>query len=162
MQVAAFTCCAVSITGIGNIACRQGSLFGYTYLMMLIISMALQTGHIHYLVKQNEGKKISDEQGAYMMTMLTHPFEAVAGVYQSIWALFLALAFWEGGGLWLAMLMGVFSLLFFYYLFLELDASLVKRIKLFSRVKPNIYFTNLSTLIFFFSLVLYISISGWG
>jgi hypothetical protein len=144
---------------LGSEVLFAGSLFAYLYLFMLIISMALQTGHINYLVKQNEGKEISDEQGAYMMATLTNPFESVAGVFQSIWALFLAIAFWENGVLWMAILMSAFSLLFFYYLFMALDASLVNRIKLFSRVKPNTYFINLGTLIFFFSLVLYISVS---
>lgn len=136
-----------------------GSLFGYAYLFMLIISMALQTGHMNYLVKQNEGKEISDEQGVYMMATLTNPFESVAGVFQSIWAIFLAIAFWEHGVLWLAIIMSAIGLLVFYYLIMALDASLVKRIKLFSRVNPNTYFTNLGNLLFFFVLVLYVTVS---
>ncbi|GAB3792641.1 hypothetical protein [Virgibacillus kimchii] len=143
---------------LGSDVLLAGSMFGYLYLFMLIISMALQTGHINYLVKQNEGKGISDEQGAYMMTTLSHPFESIAGVFKSIWALFLAIAFWENGTVWMAVLMSAFGLLVFYYLFMAIDASLVKRIKLFFKVKPNTYCINLETLLFFFSLVLYMSV----
>jgi hypothetical protein len=143
---------------LGSEVLLVGSIFAYLYLFMLIISMALQTGHINYLVKRNEGKEISEAQGAYMMATLTNPFESIAGVLQSIWALFLAIAFWENGVIWMAALMVAFSLLFFYYLFMALDSSLVKRVKLFSRVKPNTYFINLGTLVFFLVLVLYISV----
>lgn len=95
-----------------------------------------------------------------MMTTLSNPFEGLANVFKSIWALFLAIAFWNSGEMLMAILMILFSLLAFYYLFIILDTILVTRIKLFSKVKPNPYVTNLETLLFFVILMCYITFNS--
>ncbi|WP_449354941.1 hypothetical protein ACUL41_01475 [Virgibacillus natechei] len=136
-----------------------GTIFGFVYLIMLIITMALQTGHITYLVKYNDDEAITDEQGSYMMATLSNQFELIANIFKCIWALFLTLTFLNNGEMVMASLMFLFSLLIFYYLFILLDISLVKRIKLFSKVKPNPFVVNLETLFFFIILMTYITIN---
>ncbi|WP_236939259.1 hypothetical protein [Evansella clarkii] len=136
---------------------QAGTIFGFAYLIMLIITMTLQTGHIVYIVKHNEENLISDKHGEYMMATLSNPFEGLANVFKSVWALFLAISFWDIGEVVMAILMALFSLLLIYYLFIMLDTSLVKRVKLLSKVKPNPFIINIETLIFFVILTSYLT-----
>ncbi|WP_025784477.1 hypothetical protein [Sporosarcina sp. D27] len=85
------------------------------------------------------------------------PIESLAGVFKSIWAIFLGIAFWQNGEELMSGLMLFFGILLFYYLFIMLDASLVKRVRLLMKVKPIPYITNLETLIFFLILMSYIT-----
>ncbi|MFE4242692.1 hypothetical protein [Peribacillus butanolivorans] len=139
---------------------QVGTIFGLAYLLMLVITMTLQTGHITYIIKHNDDQSITDKQGDYMMATLSNPFEGLVNVFKSIWALFLAITFWNSGGMLMASLMTLFSLLLFYYLFIMLDTSLVKRVKLFSKLKPNPYIINLETLLFFIILMSYITLNS--
>ncbi|MGW6302715.1 hypothetical protein [Peribacillus butanolivorans] len=139
---------------------QVGTIFGLAYLLMLVITMTLQTGHITYIIKHNDDKSITDKQGDYMMATLSNPFEGLVNVFKSIWALFLAITFWNSGEMLMASLMTLFSLLLFYYLFIMLDTSLVKRVKLFSKLKPNPYIINLETLLFFIILMSYITLNS--
>ncbi len=134
-----------------------GTMFGLAYLLSLVISMALQTGHIAFITKHNENQAISDNFGEYMMSTLSNPFESLLGVFKSIWAIFLGIAFWQSGEFLMAGLMLSFSLFIFYYVFIMLDASLVKRIKILSKVKSNPYIVNLETLCFFMVLMSYLT-----
>lgn len=136
---------------------QVGTIFGLVYLIMLVITMTLQTGHIAYIVKLNDNKSITDKQGDYMMATLSNPFEGLANVFKSIWALFLGITFWSNGELLMANIMLLFSLLIFYYLFIVLDKSLKKRIKFFSKVKTNTVLINFETLFFFIVLMSYIT-----
>jgi len=139
---------------------QVGTIFGLVYLIMLVITMTLQTGHITYIVKHNGNKSITDKQGDYMMATLSNPFEGLANVFKSIWALFLGIAFWNSGEILMASIMFLFSLLIFYYLFIVLDISLVKRIKFFSKAKANNFLINLETLLFFIILISYITFNS--
>lgn len=65
-----------------------GTIFGFVYLFMLVITMALQTGHITYIVKRNQNQSITEQQADYMMATLSNPFESLTGVFKGIWALF--------------------------------------------------------------------------
>lgn len=134
-----------------------GTMFGVIYLVMLVISMMFQTGHIAFIVKHNEDDSISDSLGNYMMATLTNPFESLVGVFKSIWAIFLGIAFWQSNEIFMAGLMALFGLFIFYYLFIALDRSLVKRLKLFSKVKPNPFVVNIETLMFFITLMGYMT-----
>jgi hypothetical protein len=134
-----------------------GTIFGLAYISMLIISLSLQTGHIIFLLKQNKDNAISEQHGSYMMATLSNPFEGLLGIFKSIWAFYLALTFWASEEPMFASLMTIHSLLFFYYLFIVLDASLIRRIKLISRVKSNPFVVNLETLIFFLILMVYVT-----
>ena len=128
---------------------------------MLVIAMILQTGHITYIVKHNDDHSITDKHGDYMMTTLSNPFEGLVNVFKSIWAFsFLAITFWNSGEMLMANVMILFSLLGLYYLFIILDTILVTRVKLFSKMKPNPYVTNLETLLFFIILMSYISFNS--
>ncbi|MET3322713.1 UNVERIFIED_ORG: hypothetical protein ABIC97_005866 [Peribacillus simplex] len=139
---------------------QVGTIFGLAYLLMLVITMTLQTGHITYKIKHNDDISITDKQGDYMMATLSNPFEGLVNVFKSIWALFLAITFWNSGEMLMASLMTLFSLLLFNYLFIMLDTSLVKRVKLFSKLKPNPYIINLETLLFFIILMSYITLNS--
>lgn len=134
-----------------------GTIFGFAYLIMLIITMTLQTGHIVYIVKHNKENLISDKHGEYMMATLSNPFEGLANVFKSIWALFLAISFWDSGEVVMTILMAVFSFLLIYYLLIVLDTSLVNRLKLLSKVKPNPFIINIETLTFFVILTSYLT-----
>ena len=137
-----------------------GTIFGVAYLLMLVIAMILQTGHITYIAKNNDDKAITDKHGEHMMTTLSNPFEGLVNVFKSIWALFLGIAYWNNDEMLMANVMFLFSLLGLYYLFIILDTILVTRVKLFSKMKPNPYVTNLETLLFFIILMSYISFNS--
>ena len=130
-----------------------GTIFGLTYLLMLIITMTLQVGHISYITKHH----VDQKQGEYMMETLSNPYEMLVNVIKSIWALFLAITFWKNDELFMAVMMTLFSLLLFYYLLLILQTSITKQIKLLSKVKPNPFLINIETLLFFILLMSYIS-----
>lgn len=135
-----------------------GTLFGLAYLFSLVISMALQTGHIAFITKNNKDYSITDKLGEYMMSTLSNPLESLLGVFKGIWAIFLGIAFWQNDEMLMASIMLIFASFTIYYLFIMLDTSLVKRVKLFSKIKPNPYFVNLETLLFFIILMSYITL----
>lgn len=60
---------------------QVGTLFIIVYLMMKVITISLQTGHIVYIVKHNEDKSITDRQGNYMMSTLSNPFELLVNIF---------------------------------------------------------------------------------
>ncbi|WP_440896908.1 hypothetical protein ACS127_02550 [Amphibacillus sp. Q70] len=136
---------------------QVGTLFGFVYLMLMVVTMTLQTGHIAYIVKQNDDQAIIDEYGNYMMATLSNPFECLAMMFKCVWALFLGLSFLNSEEVLMAGLMFLFSLFFFYYLAIVIDTSLVKRVKFFSKVKPNTWIINLETMLFLIILMSYIT-----
>lgn len=134
-----------------------GTVFGSVYLILLVIGMTLQTGHIAFLTKHNENGEITDSQGNYMMATISNPFESLVNVFKCVWAIFLSITFWQTGEIFMAGLMFLFGLFLFYYLFIALDASLLKRIKLFTKMKPNTFLVNFETLLFFITLLFYMT-----
>lgn len=135
-----------------------GTIFGIVYLLLLVSAMTLQAGHITFIVKENDNRGITDIQGEYMMFTLSNPLEATVNIFKCIWALFLALAFWNQNERIMTVIMLFFSFLIFYYLAIVLNTVMVKQMKLFSWVKQNIYFTNLETFSFFFVLLIYLTL----
>lgn len=136
-----------------------GTIFGTVFLVLLVTTMALQTGHIRFITKYHKEQPIADEVGHYMMATLSNPFESLLGVFKSIWALFLGITFWQVSETYFALAMFLFSLFIFYYLFITLDASLVKRVKLFTKLRPNPMIVNVESLLFFFILMLYVTLN---
>ncbi|MGF3073650.1 hypothetical protein ACQV2T_08940 [Facklamia sp. P13069] len=134
-----------------------GSVFGSVYLILLVAGMALQTGHIAFLAKYNEDKKISDSQTNYMMATLSLPYEGLVNFFKCLWAIFLGLCFWQKGEGIMAVVMFLFGLFIFYYPIIILDASLVKSVKLFEKIKPNTVLVNVETFLFFLTLMVYIT-----
>ena len=124
---------------------------------MLVMTMALQTGHIAYVSKKSEDQSINPN---HIMAMLSNPFEALANVFKSIWALFLGISFWSIGATTMAVIMFISSSLIIYYLILAFNTSLVKPINVFSKVKSNTVVTNLETLLFFIVLMSYITLGN--
>ena len=134
-----------------------GATFGFVYLMMLVMTMALQTGHIIYVSKKSDDSSINPN---HIMATLSNPFEALANVFKSIWALFLGISFWSIGATTMAVIMFISSSLIIYYLILAFNTSLVKPINVFSKVKSNTVVTNLETLLFFIVLMSYITLGN--
>lgn len=134
-----------------------GTLFGLVYLILLIISFVLQTGHLSYISKHNNSKEITDKHADYMMSLLSNPFESLSNILRCIWALFLGITFWQEGDLIIAGTMFIFSLLGVYYLIMMVNTSLIKRVKLLSKFKANFVLTNLETLFFFIVLLSYMT-----
>ena len=137
-----------------------GTVFSLVYLIMLVITMTLQTGHITYIVKHNAENSITNSHTNYIMATLSNPFEAMANVFKSMWALFLGITFWTIGETLIASFMFLCSLFIFYYLCLAINSSLIKRMALFSKVKSNTVLTNLETLLFFGALMIYITFNN--
>lgn len=135
-----------------------GTVFGIAYLILLIAGMVLQTGHLIFITKYNENRTITESQGNYIMSTLSHPLEGLSNVFKCIWAIFLSITFWQSGQLLMATVMLVFGLFFIYYLLIILDASLIKRLKLFEKVKPNLILINIETLLFFVTLLIYLTV----
>lgn len=134
-----------------------GTVFGTVYLVLLVLGMTLQTGHIVFITKSNENGAITDSQANYIMSTLSHPYESLANIFKCVWAIFLGLTFWQNEEVFMASLMFLFGIFIFYYLFIALDASLIKRIKLFERMKSNTFLVNFETLFFFVTLCSYIT-----
>lgn len=134
-----------------------GTIFGFLYLFMLVFTMTFQAGHITFIVKNNDKKLINNKQEEYMMSTLSKPFEGLANVFKCIWTLFLAIAFWLNDEIIMAIIMSIFSLLLIYYLIIVMDTVLMKRITLISKLKANIYVTNIETITFFSTLMVYIT-----
>ncbi|SDJ80961.1 hypothetical protein [Sediminibacillus albus] len=131
---------------------QAGMIFGVTYLIMMIVTMTFQAGHIVYITRN--GKNSVEEHNNHMMETLSNPFELLANIFKSLWALFLTIAFWQSNNFLMAGLMLLFSLIGFYFL---IDRSLVKRIKFLEKFKPNPYLFNVETLCFFLILMVYTS-----
>lgn len=134
-----------------------GTVFGSVYLILLVIGMVLQTGHLAFIIKHNENGAITDSQGNYMMATLSHPYESLMNVFKCIWAIFLGIVFLQNEEIVMAGMMFLFGLFIFYYLVIILDASLIKRIRLFAKIKPNTFLVNFETLFFFITLLIYIT-----
>ncbi|NAP01739.1 hypothetical protein FRY77_38025 [Halomonas sp. MG34] len=69
-----------------------GSIFGFVYLLMLVITMGFQAGHIVHIVKQ-EQSEIWEERATWMLDTFSSSYENLAGVFKSVWSIFLAISF---------------------------------------------------------------------
>lgn len=134
-----------------------GIIFGEVYLIMIIITMTLQTGHLVHSAKQENNKELWEARVDWMMDTLTSPYEVFANIFNSVWAIFLAVAFWNEGNMVMGSIMSLFGLLVVYFIIILLNASLVRPIKFLSKIKPNPFVFNLETLLFFLTLMIYIT-----
>lgn len=133
-----------------------GSIFGIVYLSMLVITMIIQTGHLVHSVKEARKSGSWEERDTWMFAVFAGPYEVFANVLKGIWALFLAITFWETGEFLMGSLMSLFSLLSIYYLLLLVKTSMVRQYKYLDKIKANPYLLNLETIVFFVVLVVYI------
>lgn len=139
-------------------ALQVGMIFGIIYLSMLIMTMALQTGHIVHIERESHKSTTQVERSNHMMATLSGPFEILANILKCMWAFFLTIAFWQNDNFLMAIIMSLFCLLIVYFLAILVDISLLKRIKFLGRFKPNPYFISVETLCFFLILMIFISI----
>ncbi|CDO02598.1 hypothetical protein BN988_01071 [Oceanobacillus picturae] len=133
-----------------------GSIFGFVYLLMLVITMGFQAGHIVHIVKQ-EQSEIWEERATWMLDTFSSSYENLAGVFKSVWSIFLAISFWLNGETWIAILMSLFSLMIIYYVNNLVNQSTIKRIKFLEKLKPNPFIYNIEALLFFLTLMIYIT-----
>ncbi|KAB7672848.1 hypothetical protein [Bacillus sp. B1-b2] len=137
---------------------ETGTIFGLLYLIMLLFTMTLQTGHIVHIDRVGNNDTEAMDRSNHMMATLSGPFELMANVIKCIWALLLGFAFWENQHLIMAGMMFLFSLLILYYLPLLFKSSLVRSIKILEKVKSNTYFINLETFAFFLILIVFLTL----
>lgn len=135
-----------------------GSVFGTAYLLLLVVTLLFQAGHIKFLQKKDRAGDVPKVLGEYMMVTLSNPFESFLGILKGLWALFLAISFWQLGDMVMFGLMAIFGLFLFYYLCLTLNASLVKQVAFLEKIKPNRVIVNLETLVFFLILMIYLTV----
>jgi len=131
-----------------------GTIFGFTYLVMMVITMIIQTGHLVYVVKQ-ENREIWQKQTDLMFATFGGPYEVFANILRGIWAVFLAIYFWENFNVTMAILMTIYGALAVYYLLLVIKISMVEHYNIFNRIKSNSIFFNIETLVFFIILIIY-------
>ncbi|WP_017186606.1 hypothetical protein [Alkalibacillus haloalkaliphilus] len=134
-----------------------GAVFGSVYLLMIIVTMTFQTGHIAFLLNYKGAQNDLELYGDYMMSMLSKPFETYANVLKSLWALILAIAFWNTQELLMVILMIPFVILLSYYVAILINDSLVNSVKGIRNIKPNPILINLETLLFFIILISYLT-----
>jgi hypothetical protein len=132
-----------------------GTIFGFTYLVMMAITMIIQTGHLVYVGKQ-ENRKNWKEQTALMFATFGGPYEVFANVLRGIWTIFLAIYFWGSYNVIMAILMTIYGALAVYYLLLVIRISLVAHYNIFNWIKSNSFFFNIETLAFFIILIIYL------
>jgi hypothetical protein len=138
-------------------ALPAGMSFGILYLIMMVMTMAMQTGHIVHITKEEKNAAAQEERSDHVMATLSGPFELLANSFKCIWAFFLALAFWDNDLQIFAVLMFIFSLFIFYFLIIMVNNSLIKPIKLFKKIKANPFVFNIETLCFFLTIMVYIT-----
>ncbi|MGP4065774.1 hypothetical protein ACTWPF_12685 [Oceanobacillus sp. M65] len=92
-----------------------------------------------------------------MLDTFSSSYENLAGVFKSVWSIFLAISFWLNGETWMAILMSLFSLMIIYYVNNLVNVSTIKRIKLTEKLKPNPFIYNIEALLFFLTLMIYIT-----
>ena len=129
------------------------SIFGYLFLIMIIITMALQVGHLSYSNKQQNNEKWKDRDNWMIHGMLGDVFESVVNVVFHIWILLLAIGFFLEEKIVMGALMTIFSVFIIRSLLILLNVVIKKPIRLFKVFKMNSVITTLETFIFFLVLV---------
>ncbi|MDY7043571.1 hypothetical protein RVS70_05070 [Virgibacillus sp. M23] len=129
------------------------SIFVYLFLIMIIITMALQVGHLSYSNKQLNNDKWQERDNWMIHGMLGDVFESIVNVVFHIWILLLAIGFFIEDEFVMAAIMTVFSLFIIRNLFILLNVVIKKPMRLFQIFKMNSVITTLETFIFFVVLV---------
>jgi hypothetical protein len=127
---------------------------------MLVITMIIQTGHLVHSLKEGRKSPSCGERDTWMFAAFGGPYELFTNVLKGIWALFIAITFWESGEFLMSSLVSLFSLLSINYLLLLAKTSMVKPITYLAKIKANPYFFNLETIVFFIVPVVYIHSVG--
>ncbi|RIW32000.1 hypothetical protein D3H55_14050 [Bacillus salacetis] len=139
-------------------ALRIGMIFGLLYLIMMVVTMAMQTGHIVHIAREEKTASAHEERSNHIMATLCGPFELLANIFKCIWAFFLVLAFWDNDMKMFAGVMLIFVMFIFYFLILLVNNSLNKPLKLFEKVVSNPYVFNIETICFFLTIIIYITV----
>lgn len=134
-----------------------GTIFGYPYLIIMILSMSLQTSHIIHILKQDESIEW-EERAEWMMETLSGTTEGLANLLKSIWALFLAMAFWQIDQPIMAFSLLLFVLMGVYVLLLLIRSNTYKQINILKKIKGNPIVFNIENIIFFTILMVYLTI----
>jgi hypothetical protein len=140
-------------TNIHNQYFLLSTVFGYLFLIMIIITMALQVGHLSYSNKQ-QNNEIWEERDNWMIHgMLGDVFESIVNVVFHIWILLLAVGFFLVHNFVMGTIMTIFSLFIIRSLGILLNVVIKKPTRLFKVFKMNSTITTIETFIFFLILV---------
>ncbi|MBO8155842.1 MAG: hypothetical protein H0Z32_05220 [Bacillaceae bacterium] len=133
-------------------------VFGYVFMIMLIITLAFQTSHLAYSNKQSR-TELWNERDAWMLKgMLGDIYENLVNVLFNIWILLLAIGFFTEKEWMMGVLMTVFGLFLIRSVFLLLHDVMAKPNSFLGIFKKNPTITNIHTFLVFFILIIRLTI----
>jgi len=137
-----------------------GALLGMVSLIIYIVTMILQAGHLSYSAKiSNEDSEFWRKSDEWMLNgILGGQVELLAGFLKGIWVIFFTIAFWLDGQILFAFISIMYSLFAIIYLLKLLDTSLVRGIKIFKILPINSLIINLETSSWFFILLIWLKL----
>ncbi|MCL1631493.1 hypothetical protein M3N64_05960 [Sporolactobacillus sp. CPB3-1] len=141
---------------LGDWAAKIGSLFGTVALIIFIVAMALQTGHIAYVNQhEEENEDLWASRDDWMMQMLSDPIELFAGIFFWLSALFVGVSLLNAHHSAFAAAVFVLSLQLPYCGVLLFRTCLNHPPKLLQRIKPNSVVLNLGLFLYLFVVLLF-------
>lgn len=127
-----------------------GTIFGSLGMVVMVISMIMQTGHLSYSGKIEEDREIWNRNDSWIMCGLLGSSVELLGLFlKSLWIVFLAVAFFISGQTVMFCVSSIFAITVIMYLFNLIDSSLVRDSRLFKVMPKNMIIINIETLVWF-------------
>jgi hypothetical protein len=137
-----------------------GTLFCVLALIIFIIAMSLQTGHIVYSNKHSkDNKDLWEANDEWMMNLLSDPIEMIAGIFNWIGAIFIGAALLHNNHLFFAVIIFILSFQIFYCFALLFRTCLNYPPKVIQSIKPNSVILNLGLFLYYIVLLLFLMIN---
>jgi len=135
-----------------------GTVFGVTSIVILILTMVLQAGHLTYSANRHkEDAVLWDRNDNWMLNgLLGGQVELLANVLRGIWVIFVTICFWLRGDVLLFSFGVIFSSFVCAYVMRIIDLSLVSEIRFLKLVKLNYIIINLETFGWFLLLTVWL------
>lgn len=135
-----------------------GTIFGVLAIILYIVTMLLQAGHLSYSAKmQKRDVQLWENRDDWMLNgLLGGQVELMAGFLKGIWIIFLTICFYLSGQTLFFILGIVYSVLTFFYLSMLFDASVNKQISFLKKLKLNSIIINLDNASWFAILLIWI------
>lgn len=128
-------------------------------LVIFIVAMALQTGHIVYSNKHSkENKDLWEANDEWMMNLLSDPIEMIAGIFNWIGAIFIGTALLQNNYPFFAAIIFLLSLQMIYCLALLFRTCVNAPPKWIQSIKPNSVVLNLGLFLYYIVLLLFLVI----
>lgn len=135
------------------------ALFGTFFIIMLIITMAFQTGHLAYRNRQANNDLWEDRDQWMIHGMLGDVYESISGVIFHLWHILLAVSFYTSGHHLMGTFFIIVSLIMIRSVILLGNHVLRNPSRLFKLFKPNAVFVNLESFLVFLVLVIWLIIT---